>query len=157
MPDRCDRESGEPLAPEVHNMTDTRLFDRIIREQVSDGPSDQARLFILSWNAGPKRDKSCKQRSGIVPRDPTPRGRVAQEREYDDRSARNLMPGKRRDSQNLFQERSSERMCEQSQVIKLTSRQDQIWQRKVEQSLDDWVGHESASRFGARNCERFEW
>ena len=44
-------------------------------------------------------------------------------------------------------ERSSERMCEQSEVIKETSTQDQIWQRAAEQELDDWVGHELVSRF----------
>ena len=33
------------------------------------------------------------------------------------RSARNLMPGKCLDSQNILQERSSERMCEQSEVF----------------------------------------
>ena len=40
--------------------------------------------------------------------------------------------------------------------LSITTRQDQIWQRKVEQSLDDWVEHESVSRFSVRNCERFE-
>ena len=46
------------------------------------------------------------------------------------------------------QERISERMCEQSEVIKVneTSSQDQIWRRAMEQSLDD-TWHEPASRF----------
>ena len=47
-------------------------------------------------------------------------------------------------------------MCEQSEVIKVTSSQDQIWQRTVEQNLDGWVGHEPASRFLERSRERFE-
>ena len=38
---------------------------------------------------------------------------------------------------NIPQERSSERMCESP---------DQLWQRKVEQNLDVWVGHDLAAR-----------
>ena len=69
--DKTENEEGKPfralprLPPEVHNMTDTRLLDRIIREQVSDGPSDQARLLILNWNAEPKRDKVANSVVGL--------------------------------------------------------------------------------------------
>ena len=49
---------------------------------------------------------------------------------------------------SIPQERSSERTCEQSEVINVTSSQDQIWQRSVEQflvrrgmsRLHDWLG-----------------
>ena len=46
---------------------------------------------------------------------------------------------------SIPQDRSSERRCEQSDVIKVTSSQNQIWQRTVEQNLDD-TWHELASR-----------
>ena len=51
-------------------------------------------------------------------------------------------------------ERISGRKCEQSEVIKVTSSHDQIWQRTVEQNLDDWIEHEPASRFFERIRER---
>ena len=56
---------------------------------------------------------------------------------------------------SIPQERSSERTCEQSEVIKVTSSEDQLWQRTVEQNLDD-TWHEPASRFFVRIRERME-
>ena len=50
----------------------------------------------------------------------------------------------RRDSvemvKNIHWERSSERMCEQSESP------DQLWQRTVERNLDAWVEHDLAAR-----------
>ena len=60
------------------------------------------------------------------------------------------MPGK---CKSIPQERISERMSEQSEVIKVTSSQDQIWQRTVEQDLDD-TRHEPASRSFERSREK---
>ena len=47
----CDRESGEPHAPEEQQLKGIRLFEEIMTEQVSDKLRDQTRFSILSWNA----------------------------------------------------------------------------------------------------------
>ena len=44
--------------------------------------------------------------------------------------------------------------CVKRVRFSITSSQDHIWQRTVEQYLDFWVGHESASRFLVRSRER---
>ena len=54
---------------------------------------------------------------------------------------------------SILQERSSERRCEQSEVIKVTSSQDQTRQRTVEQNLGD-TRQELASRSFERVREK---
>ena len=57
MPDRCDRESGVPLAPEVKTNEGHKAARGDLAEHVGDGLGDQTRLSILSWNAGLKRGR----------------------------------------------------------------------------------------------------
>ena len=45
------------LHPRYKQMKDTRPFEEIMSEQISDGLSDQTRLSVLRWTAGPKRGK----------------------------------------------------------------------------------------------------
>ena len=67
------------------------------------------------------------------------------------RSARNPMPGSKISLKSKVLSG-----CANSVKLSLASSLDQIWQRTVEQNLDEWVEHESASRFLVRIWEPFE-
>ena len=66
MPDRCDREGEKPLAPEVQTNEGHKGRVGTVSAKSSGELSDQKRLSILSWNAGPKRRKVANGAVGAV-------------------------------------------------------------------------------------------
>ena len=57
MPEWCNRERGEPHAPEVQTNEGHKAVRGITAVQVSDRRCDHTRLSIQSWNAGLKKGK----------------------------------------------------------------------------------------------------
>ena len=72
--DWCDSESGEPLAPEVQTNEGRKAVREDRQRQEQQGAERSHAPLNPEPERGSKEMQSCKQRGGILPRDPGPRG-----------------------------------------------------------------------------------